>query len=299
MNPVLAKGGGGPAGGRNLQVPFMESDIVRWAYGSGLLQRYEANGLILRYDCFEVNRATTFLPQCRSRAILYYILEGNAYGRHTAVADSLLAPHRQYLRGAEHINGGKFVLTKGIYRCFYIVLPEALLSSIEKQPFLFPSQAVTQKQEHKHIEEILHCTYTDARLQSFLEARTLDLWQLYLGHHTRNRQEAAMQQHKLNQLIEYIGSHLGDNLSDALLAKFYGSSVPVFRRVFFRYFRQPTHHYVLAVRMEKAKELLLNTHHTIEQIAQEIGYTDARPFYREFQRHFSHTPNHLRHNDLT
>ncbi len=53
-------------------------------------------------------------------------------------------------------------------------------------------------------------------------------------------------------------------------------------------------HYLNTVRIEKAKELLINTNHKIYEIAQKIGYDDSNYFSSKFLEHVGHTPSDYR-----
>ena len=54
------------------------------------------------------------------------------------------------------------------------------------------------------------------------------------------------------------------------------------------------HEYQNAVRMEKAKELLIATDQSIKSIAISIGYSGSNNFTPIFKRHFSATPSEYR-----
>lgn len=52
--------------------------------------------------------------------------------------------------------------------------------------------------------------------------------------------------------------------------------------------------YINKMRMEKAQELLLNSHLKINQIAQHVGFQDNSYFYRKFKSHYGYCPNTVR-----
>ena len=66
------------------------------------------------------------------------------------------------------------------------------------------------------------------------------------------------------------------------------------RRTFGRRFQAATGHapldYVQRVRIEEAKQLLETENHTIEQVANQVGYDDAVSFRRLFKRMVGETP---------
>ena len=70
------------------------------------------------------------------------------------------------------------------------------------------------------------------------------------------------------------------------------------RRSFDRRFRLATGYspreYVQALRMEEAKQLLEATRKPVEDVAQAVGYADARAFQRLFRRSTGLTPSAYR-----
>lgn len=65
-------------------------------------------------------------------------------------------------------------------------------------------------------------------------------------------------------------------------------------RVFKRRFQMPPHNYLVKVRMEKAKGLLLKTDLTVKEIAASVGYSSQLDFSRMFVRFYGSCPTALR-----
>jgi AraC-like DNA-binding protein len=67
---------------------------------------------------------------------------------------------------------------------------------------------------------------------------------------------------------------------------------------FYALFRQQTglspHQYLLIKRLEQAKQLLIEPHFCIQQIAQLCGFASQSSFTTAFNRHFSLTPARFR-----
>ena len=55
-----------------------------------------------------------------------------------------------------------------------------------------------------------------------------------------------------------------------------------------------TSDYIKQIRLEKAKELLINTNHTVTQIAYKVGYSDANYFSRSFSKTYGLPPSQFR-----
>lgn len=52
----------------------------------------------------------------------------------------------------------------------------------------------------------------------------------------------------------------------------------------------PPHQYLLLLRIQHAKELLLNTRYSIAKIAEYCGFSDIHHFFRAFRQHEDLTP---------
>ena len=52
--------------------------------------------------------------------------------------------------------------------------------------------------------------------------------------------------------------------------------------------------FIQKVRLEKARELLINTNHPICEVAYKVGYSDANYFSRSFSKIYGFPPSHCR-----
>lgn len=57
---------------------------------------------------------------------------------------------------------------------------------------------------------------------------------------------------------------------------------------------QPFNEYINQFRMEKAKQLLLNTNLTATEISKKIGFNDSNYFFRLFKKYMGVSPSELR-----
>nr|WP_277875978.1 helix-turn-helix transcriptional regulator [Chroococcidiopsis sp. [FACHB-1243]] len=71
-------------------------------------------------------------------------------------------------------------------------------------------------------------------------------------------------------------------------------SVHHFGKLFKQSMGDPLHQYVLKCRIERAKELLVNTQLLIAEIAQTVGFYDQSHFTNVFRRHTNLTPRQYR-----
>lgn len=97
----------------------------------------------------------------------------------------------------------------------------------------------------------------------------------------------------LRHVIEYIHDNLDQHLTLAELSLVAGMSPYYFARTFKEVTGVPPHQYVLNVRVEHAKGLLLQGKLTIAEIASQVGFFDQSHFTRSFKRLVGVAPHTL------
>lgn len=88
----------------------------------------------------------------------------------------------------------------------------------------------------------------------------------------------------LRRLVDYIETHLADELSLELLAVEAGMSTFHLSRVFKDAVGQPPHQYVLTRRVERAKDLLRDTARPIADVALSVGFSSQSHLSNSFRR---------------
>ncbi len=148
---------------------------------------------------------------------------------------------------------------------------------------------------------------------SFL--KLLDLWQqgdfsdkllckagfyeIYAGliRSAAQRELAQEQTERLRAAAAYIRENYADpQLSVEMLAQRYGISTVHFRRTFVRLYHTSPVKYIAAIRLSKARELLLYTELPVSQICSLCGYGSVHYFDRVFKKEFGMQPLQLRKN---
>ena len=98
---------------------------------------------------------------------------------------------------------------------------------------------------------------------------------------------------RLRHVIEYIHDNLDQRLTLAELSLVAGMSPYHFARTFKQATGVTPHHYVLNVRVEHAKSLLLQGRLTLAEIASQVGFFDQSHFTRSFKQLVGVTPRTL------
>ncbi|MEO1817064.1 MAG: PocR ligand-binding domain-containing protein [Acetobacterium sp.] len=95
-------------------------------------------------------------------------------------------------------------------------------------------------------------------------------------------------------MTNYIENHYPDNLTVEAIADAACLSPGYAGRIFKEQLGMPIMDYVLKVRIEKSKKLLLNPHYQIQAIAEKVGYGDAGYFTKVFRKFEGITPTQFR-----
>ena len=98
----------------------------------------------------------------------------------------------------------------------------------------------------------------------------------------------------LRRTITYIHAHLEDELPLAALAAVVQVSPNHFARRFKQTTGQTPHHYVLACRIARAKQLLAETALPLSAIGPQVGWPDQSYFTALFRKHVAMTPKAYR-----
>jgi transcriptional regulator GlxA family with amidase domain len=96
------------------------------------------------------------------------------------------------------------------------------------------------------------------------------------------------------RVLEYIVTHLNENITNDALAEVAGLSVCHFARMFKQTVGVSPHRYVLQSRVEWARELLAGTDMPLSEIAIVTGFSDQSHYTRWFREIIGVTPSSFR-----
>lgn len=88
---------------------------------------------------------------------------------------------------------------------------------------------------------------------------------------------------------KYIKENYADDITITQLSEMVHLNKSYLGNLFARETGQSINEYIIQVRMEKAKELLLNTPLTAKSVAEKVGYEDERYFYKVFKKATGYT----------
>lgn len=95
---------------------------------------------------------------------------------------------------------------------------------------------------------------------------------------------------RLNQVLCYIDEHSAEHISNKDMADMMYLSEDRFGHLFRKNVGVSPQQYIQGIRLQKAKELIQSTEHTITEISRIVGFQDYNHFGRQFQKRYGCTP---------
>ncbi|RUT09088.1 hypothetical protein DSM106972_011410 [Dulcicalothrix desertica PCC 7102] len=128
-------------------------------------------------------------------------------------------------------------------------------------------------------------------IESMTTALTVHLLRRYCSRSLEIKQYTdGLPKYKLDQIIEYIRTHLENNLTLQELAGVVCISTTYFASLFKQSMGVTPHQYVTQCRVEKAKQLLRQTHLTLVEVCLQVGFQNQSHFTRVFKQYTKLTP---------
>jgi len=99
--------------------------------------------------------------------------------------------------------------------------------------------------------------------------------------------------------LQYIENNITDNVSLSSLSKEANLSKHHFCRVFKKYIGKSPKRFIIDLKIERAKKLLVDIDNTVSTVAWEIGFNDLSSFIKHFKRTSGVTPSDYRKSLIT
>ena len=101
----------------------------------------------------------------------------------------------------------------------------------------------------------------------------------------------------ISTAIEYINEHYSENITLAEVSNYVALSPGYFSSLFKQNTDEKFIDYLSKIRIEKARDLLINSNIKITAIANLVGYKDAQYFHRVFKLYTGTTPSKYRYDN--
>ncbi|WP_417727674.1 GlxA family transcriptional regulator [Roseovarius sp.] len=95
---------------------------------------------------------------------------------------------------------------------------------------------------------------------------------------------------KLSQVIQMMESNIEEPISPAVLAREVGMSTRQLERLFRRYLSRSPKRYYMELRLQKARNLLMQTDMTVINVALACGFASPSHFSKCYRAHYNTTP---------
>ena len=95
---------------------------------------------------------------------------------------------------------------------------------------------------------------------------------------------------KLSQVIQMMESNIEEPISPSVLAKDVGMSTRQLERLFRRYLNRSPKRYYMELRLQKARNLLMQTDMTVINVALACGFASPSHFSKCYRSHYNTTP---------
>ena len=135
------------------------------------------------------------------------------------------------------------------------------------------------------LQEIKEFTVTENRA-TISDGRMLELFFSVFKHHLNEQGPVAdartASQRYIDYSVNYIKSHYMGDVSISKLTELLGISQPYLYRIFKQAFGKSPKAFIMEYRIGKTKKLLVETEHSIAEVARAVGYSDSFAFSKAF-----------------
>ena len=115
-----------------------------------------------------------------------------------------------------------------------------------------------------------------------------------ISRHLNRTEGTTIPWQELRAPVDYICQNFAGNISVESLASASNISVSALERRFRKHLKTTPHQYINEVRLDNARQMLLETDKAIGTIALETGFSDHSHFTRAFSKRYGCTPSHAR-----
>jgi AraC-like DNA-binding protein len=291
-------------------------EVATGQFGFMLFQHIETPSFAVRYNCYFINE-TNRLQLFSDKEILelFFNLDSPLDLHLDGVGNLHFSKNAYNLLYLPCLKGTLSFQKNQNYRSFSIRMHVNYLDSFTRSfpeianmqqkikdrqaGMLYPVHPIAPRELLASIKEVLHCNYSEKLLKLLLDAKLFMILVSCFEKNGAPKHQANATLRKIDIVqIESIRQLLLENVHTeyklAELAKLAGMSVTRFSKGFLKTVGKTCFTFQLEARMAKAKELLLNTEDSVEQIGLEVGYAAGDRFSKAFKKHYGISPTRYR-----
>jgi len=301
---------------RNETLPFTETIIGKAEFGQMIFRNYKGDGFqiwyssyLIKHDTEMKGRADMMILELHIQFHNQFVIDWDHIGKVDLLPSRFNLTHTPFVNNWAKFLGGKDYYTFDIHftkeylqqLASSFPLLDKFLGEVEKgQPaniseighFLTPEMIIL-------VNQLLKCSFNKEVAKFYIEAKVMELLILALDHVSGNNIIAPIKltPYDVERLNEAKAILLGDfenKISLMQLSRKVGINDFKLKKGFKYLFGSTVFDYQQSAKMERAKQLLLETNLPVEEIAYSVGYDFISNFNIAFKKHFGFTPGYLR-----
>lgn len=171
----------------------------------------------------------------------------------------------------------------------------------EQKPFkLFEQSPAIPSNLMLIVNEIVHCSYQQEIKEVYLESKVKEVFSYLFSLIVQKespKQEVKLSEYEHNQIVQIeqvLKEKLRNSLTIKELASLSGINETKLKRNFKLVTGKPIFSYLTDMRMEKARNMLINPEKSVSEVAYAVGYKNPQHFTSAFKRRFNYVPSDFR-----
>ena len=295
-------------------LPDSEAGFAQGEFGKIFLQEIHLTELNIQYNIFQIRKDLALDFSCASDTMqTHAALKNDSHFHIEGIGELYLAEGQFNILHGSNLKGTRFMEEGQEYRSFRVSyspdilsdflpvfssLEEWFSSDLSQPKLLFKNHPLLTVKMKDIIENIIHCSYADELRRFYLDMKTKEF--LFLSMMPTGQEitssvwltpHSMELVHESKRLLENnVEQHL--NITD--IARQLDINEFKLKAGFKKIFGVSMFDYLIQTKMQKAKNLVLETDKPIKEIARITGYSTKQSFLNAFKKYFHNTPGSLR-----
>ena len=182
------------------------------------------------------------------------------------------------------------------YRTFFKLEPQSRnVFKFSHCMVLSPEQLSTMQIFYRRIEkELSQRSESTPIYVGFLFAELLITVSRFYNEKQKSTKSVNNELQKLDDVLNFLNANIAAPVTRAQAAKVYGSSESTFLRIFKRIMQESYSDYLINLRLQRARNMLLNSNKTLSEISAGCGFCDSNYLCFRFRKKFGESPHQFR-----
>lgn len=146
--------------------------------------------------------------------------------------------------------------------------------------------------------DVLHCPFTGFTKRLYLEGKLLELLALQIDQSNTNQpSQTTLRPDDVDKVMavrEWLTEHFLQSITLVDVARLVGLNDFKLKKGFRELFKTTVFGYLTDLRMNHARQLLLDGEQTVTEVSDTLGYQHVHHFTHAFRKHFGYLPSALR-----